>query len=82
MTTATFLTVKSVASHKVTNLNEVCKTERLLKLNIKIVSLTRDEYITPELLLKFLNLFDSLLKTSFVTTHTYEVPHDVTELLV
>ena len=47
---------------------------------VKELGLTRA--ILPELSLECLDLSDSFLKTSLVTSHTYVVPHDKTELLV
>ena len=45
VTAARLLTVKSVISHELTDLNEVKQTQSLLKLNIKCLGITRNTQV-------------------------------------
>ena len=82
VTSARLVSVESVASHKLTDFEEVNETECLLKLLIELSVLTSYVNVLPELSLECLDLLDSFLKTSLVTCHTYVVPHNETEFLV
>ena len=82
MTTARLLTIERVDSHQTTYLDEVCQTKRLLQLVVERTCLAGYINIAPELFFDGINLLDSRLKTLCRTTHTNEIPHDKTQLLV
>ena len=82
VTSARLVSVESVVSHELADFEEVNKAESLLELLVEMIVLTCNVYVLPEVSLESLDLLDRLLKASLITSHTYVVPHDETELLV
>ena len=79
---ARLVTVESVSCHKLADLEEIFKTQGLLKFLIELELSTRYIYIAVELFLESLDFLESLLETLLVTSHTYILPHNVAKLLV
>ncbi len=82
MCSARFVTVESVDRHHFGYHEEVLKTQCLLKFLIEIVGIAYDAQIGIEFLTHFFYLFKSLYETLECTSHTYEIPHHMSETLV
>ena len=82
MTAARFFTVQSIAGHQHTYFDKVDQTESLFKFYVQFVYFTRDAYVGPEVFFHFLDTAQSFLQRFFGTSHTYKIPHDVTQFLV
>ena len=82
VTSAGFVTVKSVLSHKFTYIEEIFKSESFLEFLVEFILGTGYAYSLPEFFAEFLNLSDTFLKSFCSTTHTDVLPHDVSEFLV
>ena len=74
--------MQCVISYKLTHENEVTEVDCLIKLNIQAFLLTRDKEVSVEFLAESLQLFETFLESFFGTTHTYILPHNMTQLLV
>src|SRR5699024_7353705 len=82
VTTTRFLTVQCIVSHQLTDFDEISQADCLFKFYIQFISFTRNAKVAPEGLSYFFQFSQSSSQRFLGTSHTYKVPHDVTQLLV
>ena len=82
MTATRLVTVKRIKSHKFSDIEEVLKTESLLKLLVELILCSCHADSLPEFLTESLDLLNSLFKTFCCTGHTDVLPHNVSEFLM
>ena len=82
VTAAGLVPVKGVTCHQLADLEEVLKSESLLKFLVELSLLSRNANILVKLSLKVADLLDGLLKTFLAAGHANVLPHDVSEFLV
>jgi succinate dehydrogenase / fumarate reductase, flavoprotein subunit len=82
VTTTRFLTVQCIVSHQLTDFDEISQADCLFKFHIQFISFTRNAKVAPEGLSYFFQFSQSSSQRFLGTSHTYEVPHDVTQFLV
>ena len=74
--------MQGIHSHESSNLDKVGQAECFLELVVERIGLARDIDVGPELFLDFVDFLDGGLQALSGTTHSYEVPHDETQLFV
>ena len=82
VSTAGLFSVKGIVSHKFADFEEVFKTECLFELLVELILASGNLYGLVELLLELVNLDKSFLEALLVASHSYILPHNVSELFV